>query len=166
MILNPKSLDPRDGKSPPVFQVESAMGAAISLFDGATALEVPRSRFFPVKKCDDLLVVRSDLFELTDNGELIIYDLADGSVEDILRGLDSGAEIAGGSLSVAVSKKHIFTFNAEKQVFFIYDKKGRLVETIHYKDGNYGFSLSYANGHIFVATDGDYEMGRWYGYEY
>ena len=72
MILNPKTLDPRDKRSPAVFQVESAMGAAISLFKGATALEVPRSRFFPVKKCDDLLAVRSDLFDLADNGELII----------------------------------------------------------------------------------------------
>jgi UTP--glucose-1-phosphate uridylyltransferase len=72
MILNPKTLDPRDDKSPRVYQVETAMGAAISLFEGATALVVPRTRFFPVKKCDDLLAVRSDLFELTDTGDLLI----------------------------------------------------------------------------------------------
>ena len=62
MILNPKTLDPRDESSPAVFQVETAMGAAISLFEGATAVNVPRSRFFPVKTCSDLLAVRSDLF--------------------------------------------------------------------------------------------------------
>ncbi|MBE9544631.1 MAG: UTP--glucose-1-phosphate uridylyltransferase, partial [Proteobacteria bacterium] len=49
LILNPKTLDPRDGNSPPVYQIESAMGAAISLFDGATAVNVPRTRFYPVK---------------------------------------------------------------------------------------------------------------------
>ena len=63
MILNPKTLDPRDENSPKVFQIETAMGAAISLFEGATAVRVPRSRFLPVKKCNDLLAVRSDCYE-------------------------------------------------------------------------------------------------------
>ena len=62
LILNPKTLDPRNKNSPPVYQIESAMGAAISLFDGATAVNVPRTRFYPVKTCSDLLVVRSDCF--------------------------------------------------------------------------------------------------------
>jgi UTP--glucose-1-phosphate uridylyltransferase len=62
LILNSKTLDPRDETSPPVYQVESAMGAAISLFDGAAAVRVPRNRFFPVKTCSDLLAVRSDCF--------------------------------------------------------------------------------------------------------
>ena len=73
MILNPKTLDPRDKKSPPVFQVESAMGAAISLFAGADAVCVPRTRFFPVKKCSDLLLVRSDYFLFTEKGNLILH---------------------------------------------------------------------------------------------
>jgi len=72
MILNPKTLDPRDASSPGVYQVETAMGAAISLFDGATVVQVPRSRFFPVKKCDDLLAVRSDLYILSDTGDMIL----------------------------------------------------------------------------------------------
>lgn len=62
MILNPKTLDPRDEDSPPVYQVESAMGAAVYLFANATAVNVPRTRFYPVKTCNDLLVVRSDCF--------------------------------------------------------------------------------------------------------
>lgn len=72
MILNPKTLDPGDEDSPEVYQIESAMGAAISLFEGATAIIVPRSRFFPVKKCNDLLAIRSDCFVLTDDERLII----------------------------------------------------------------------------------------------
>lgn len=71
MILNPKTLDPRDDASPPVFQVETAMGAAISLFEGATAVTVPRSRFLPVKKCDELLLIRSDLFRFSLRNTLI-----------------------------------------------------------------------------------------------
>jgi UTP--glucose-1-phosphate uridylyltransferase len=62
LILNPKTLDPRDKNSPPVYQIESAMGAAISLFEGATAINVPRTRFYPVKTSNDLLTVRSDCF--------------------------------------------------------------------------------------------------------
>jgi UTP--glucose-1-phosphate uridylyltransferase len=41
------------------------MGAAISLFDKSAAVRVPRSRFFPVKTCNDLLVMRSDCFVFT-----------------------------------------------------------------------------------------------------
>ncbi len=72
MILNPKTLDPRNENSPGVFQVETAMGAAISLFEGATAVKVPRSRFFPIKKCNDLLAVRSDCFVFSKEKNLMI----------------------------------------------------------------------------------------------
>ena len=67
LIVNPKTLDPRDTHSPAVYQLESAMGAAIALFDGARAVQVPRTRFFPVKTCSDLLAVRSDGFRLDEN---------------------------------------------------------------------------------------------------
>lgn len=65
MIRNCKTLDPRNPESTPVFQLETAMGAAISIFRGATAVRVSRSRFSPVKTCLDLLAVRSDLTVLT-----------------------------------------------------------------------------------------------------
>ena len=64
MIRNEKRVDPTDGSSPAVYQLESAMGAAISLFDGAQAVVVPRSRFLPVKKTSDLLLIRSDCYRL------------------------------------------------------------------------------------------------------
>ena len=72
LIVNPKTLDPRDKSSPPVLQIETAMGAAISLFEGATAVRVPRNRFFPVKTCNDLLAVRSDCFVFTEDKNLQI----------------------------------------------------------------------------------------------
>jgi UTP--glucose-1-phosphate uridylyltransferase len=71
MILNPKTLDPRDEASPPVFQIETAMGSAISLFEGATAVMVPETRLLPVKTCNDLLAVRSDRFVLATGARLI-----------------------------------------------------------------------------------------------
>jgi UTP--glucose-1-phosphate uridylyltransferase len=70
MILNPKTLDPRDNNSPKVYQVETAMGAAVSFFEGATAVKVPRTRFFPVKKCNELLAVQSNCFVFSENNTL------------------------------------------------------------------------------------------------
>jgi len=72
LILNEKNLDPRDENSPKVYQVESAMGAAISLFTGAGVVLVPKTRLIPVKKCSDLLLVRSDRYRLTEDARLII----------------------------------------------------------------------------------------------
>ena len=66
LILNRKTVDPRDQSSTPVVQLESAMGAAIESFDGASLLLVPRTRFVPVKTTDDLLVLRSDVYQVTD----------------------------------------------------------------------------------------------------
>jgi UTP--glucose-1-phosphate uridylyltransferase len=70
LIVNRKTVDPRDANSPQVIQLESAMGAAIGSIPGARAVHVPRSRFAPVKTTDDLLVVRSDAYELTSAGEM------------------------------------------------------------------------------------------------
>ncbi len=67
LIVNRKTVDPRDSSSPPVLQLESAMGAAIGSFKDARLLCVPRTRFVPVKTTDDLLVLRSDLYTLSDD---------------------------------------------------------------------------------------------------
>ncbi len=71
MILNPKPLDPRDETSPGVYQVETAMGSAISLFENAAIVKVPRSRFFPVKKCNELLAIRSDCYQFSEQHRLV-----------------------------------------------------------------------------------------------
>ncbi|MGW2091247.1 UTP--glucose-1-phosphate uridylyltransferase [Promicromonospora sukumoe] len=67
LIRNDKTVDPSDGSSPEVVQIESAMGAAVAVFEGATAIEVERSRFLPVKTTNDLLVLRSDVYTLTED---------------------------------------------------------------------------------------------------
>jgi UTP--glucose-1-phosphate uridylyltransferase len=66
LIVNRKTVDPRDSGSTPVLQLESAMGAAIETFPGARLVEVPRSRFVPVKTTDDLLLVRSDAYRIAE----------------------------------------------------------------------------------------------------
>lgn len=71
LIRNEKTVDPTDPSSTKVVQIESAMGAAVEVFDGAAVLEVPRSRFLPVKTTDDLLVLRSDVYATTADHRLV-----------------------------------------------------------------------------------------------
>ena len=67
LIVNRKTVDPSDKSTPEVFQLETAMGAAVGVFEGAKTLVVPRRRFAPVKTTSDLLVLRSDAYVLTDD---------------------------------------------------------------------------------------------------
>jgi UTP--glucose-1-phosphate uridylyltransferase len=74
MIVNRKTVDPGDSDSPAVIQLETAMGAAIDVFDGARAIRVPRARFAPVKTTNDLLALRSDAYVLHDDGRVTLAD--------------------------------------------------------------------------------------------
>jgi UTP--glucose-1-phosphate uridylyltransferase len=71
LIRNEKRVDPDDPTSPLCLQLETAMGAAISVFEGARALRVPRERFLPVKTTNDLLMLWSDVYELAPDGRLL-----------------------------------------------------------------------------------------------
>ncbi len=71
LIVNPKNLDPRDPASPEIYQLETAMGSAISAFYDATPVIVPRSRFAPVKTSNDLLLTMSDCYLETEDATLV-----------------------------------------------------------------------------------------------
>ena len=45
-----------------IIQIETAMGAGLQCFSHPGIVEVPRDRFSPVKKMEDLLVLQSDLY--------------------------------------------------------------------------------------------------------
>lgn len=70
VIVNRKSLNPQNPLSMPVFHLETAAGAALSIFEGAAAVAVPRARFLPVKTTDDLLAMRSDIYLLAPDSTL------------------------------------------------------------------------------------------------
>jgi len=72
LIKNSKTVDPRDKNSPAVFQLETAMGAAIECFHDAGAIVVPRSRFAPVKTTSDLLALRSDAYAVTEDWQITL----------------------------------------------------------------------------------------------
>jgi len=65
LIINEKKVD-----DVPCIQIETAMGSAISVFEHAKAICVPRSRFLPVKKSQDLLLLWSDGYECDEDSVL------------------------------------------------------------------------------------------------
>lgn len=69
IILNPKV---EKGKA--ILQLEIAAGAAIQYFKNGRGVNVPRSRFLPVKSTSDLFVVQSNLYSL-EHGELVMNPL-------------------------------------------------------------------------------------------
>merc|ERR1719487_565980 len=72
VMLNDKTVDPRDKKSTKVLQLETAMGAAIACFDGAGAILIPRTRFAPVKTTADMLALMSDAYEVTADFRMVL----------------------------------------------------------------------------------------------
>jgi UTP--glucose-1-phosphate uridylyltransferase len=64
LIRNVKNVDPGDPSTPEVIQIETAMGAAIEVFEASRIIEVGRDRFVPVKTTNDLLVLRSDVYDI------------------------------------------------------------------------------------------------------
>lgn len=60
VIVNNKTLE--GGLN--IIQMETAVGAAMKSFDNALGINVPRSRFLPVKTSSDLLLVMSNLYSM------------------------------------------------------------------------------------------------------
>src|SRR5215207_3141224 len=79
LIVNKKTVDPGDKSTPEIYQLETAMGAAVGVFDGARPLRVPRTRFSPVKTTEDLLALRSDAYVLRDDARVELDDRRGGT---------------------------------------------------------------------------------------
>jgi UTP--glucose-1-phosphate uridylyltransferase len=69
IIVNPKVHD--NGQA--IVQLETACGAAIKHFNNAHGINVPRSRFLPVKSCSDLLLIKSDIYSIQ-HGQLVMNE--------------------------------------------------------------------------------------------
>lgn len=95
LICNPKTLDPAVKSSLPVYQLETAMGAALSIFPDAGILAVPRSRFAPVKTTDDLLRLWSDLYLLDAESRVVRNPARPGAVPFIKLGKEHFGLMAG-----------------------------------------------------------------------
>lgn len=154
MIRNRKTVDPRDPDSTPVYQLETAMGSAIAVFAGAEAIRVPRARFAPVKKTDDLLAVRSDAYTLTDDYRVELAPERGGTppavelIGDYYRfvnGLDSHFPAGAPSL------RHCNHLTVEGE--FEFGRDVLLCGDVHFRN---------PNGHIYRVPDGlVVENGQW-----
>jgi len=103
LIRNEKTVDPRDKSTPKVLQLETAMGAAIECFEAAGAIEVPRSRFSPVKTTSDLLGIRSDAYELDQEFSLVLSPERNGvppivKLDDNYKVVDQFEELVASSV--------------------------------------------------------------------
>ena len=118
VICNSKTVDPRDAASQKVYQLETAMGAALQCFPGARAVCVPRSRFFPVKTCSDLLLLRSDAVVIDEAGAMKLAPechgvapvvLLDGKLYKLVESLDAlGVPSLKNVSKLVVTKPHTF----------------------------------------------------------
>lgn len=123
LIRNEKTVDNADPSSPRVVQIETAMGAAIEIFEGAQTIEVGRDRFIPVKTTSDLLVLRSDVYDLHEDYTLVqqsetlpYVDL--GEDYRLIKGFDSRFANGVPSLQKATSVSIVgdWTFGADVAV--------------------------------------------------
>ena len=118
VICNSKTVDPRDAASQKVYQLETAMGAALQCFPGARAVCVPRSRFFPVKTCSDLLLLRSDAVVIDEAGAMKLAPeckgvapvvLLDGKLYKLVESLETlGVPSLKNVSKLVVTKPHTF----------------------------------------------------------
>ncbi|MDP6980782.1 MAG: UTP--glucose-1-phosphate uridylyltransferase [Myxococcota bacterium] len=104
VISNEKRVSSVDDSSPRCLQLETAMGSAIECFEGAEAIVVPRVRFAPVKTTNDLLLLWSDAYDMTDDARMVPAQTADpidrvidldsryyGKIDDLSKRFASGA---------------------------------------------------------------------------
>ena len=96
-------------------------------------------------------------------GTLKQYKLTDGSLVDTFTGLNYG-NTSSADGAVVVDPDYFYTWNASTGEVYVYDHTGTYIKSITLSNGNYGYSLSLANGYLFAAKDGNYATGIWYGY--
>jgi 6-phosphogluconolactonase (cycloisomerase 2 family) len=117
------------------------------------------------EQCSAALSVNGKLIYFMEFGEVYVYTFKTGKLKTTLSGLKTADEASLGGTAVAVDKKNIFCWNTNEKTVYIYDLKGRFQKSVKLAQGDYGFSLSFANDLLWVSTDGNYDEGTWYGYE-
>jgi len=127
--------------------------------------ELVYSKLYPNEQSCLALDPKGKYLYAFDNGTLNIYDFVSGKLINTFENLNHGEDIMGGSTTVAVGKKNIYTWDSENKIIYIFDLKGKFIKSVSISEGTYGFSLSFANGLIFISEDGNYFTGTWYGYK-
>jgi hypothetical protein len=96
-------------------------------------------------------------------GTLTKYKLSDGSIVKTFQDIESGGT-SGANVTMAADDQYMYTWDPSTLTIHVYDLDGKFVKNLKITNGSYGYSLSYADGYLFVADDGNYSTGTWYGY--
>ena len=102
-------------------------------------------------------------FYAFNKGTLIQYLLSDGSPVDTFESIQYG-NTSGADGVVAVDDKYFYTWDPASGTVYVYYLNGNYFMDLKIPVGNYGYSLSYADGYLFVSIDGFGGTGYWYGY--
>lgn len=117
------------------------------------------------EQCAPAMSTNGKLIYFMEFGSLYIYTMKNVKLKSTLSGLITSDNAPVGGTAVAVDAKHIYSWDAGSQTVYIYNLKGKFQKSVKLTQGDYGFSLSFANDLLWVSEDGDYEEGTWYGYE-
>ncbi len=104
------------------------------------------------------------------NGKVYVYDASTGDEDEIFKlSSYSTTEELGFTYAIAASDKFLFVWapNSDKEVL-VYGLDGKYVTKFELPRSGFGFSLSWANGMLWIAEDADGSSdgsdGTWYGY--
>jgi hypothetical protein len=104
-------------------------------------------------------------FYALDSGDLTIYKFKTADVVKVISGLKCGRGNSSGAGTVAVTDDYIYTWDSKLKSVFIYNHDGIFIKSVVLKYGDYGYSLSIANGLIFVNRSPADKKSTWYGYD-
>ncbi|THH29945.1 hypothetical protein EUX98_g4239 [Antrodiella citrinella] len=150
IIVNPKVTE--EGAS--VVQLETAAGAAIKHFRSAHGINVPRSRFLPVKSCSDLLLIKSDIYSL-EHGELVINENRMFGTTPVIKLGDHFKKVSGDMHNVEEQRSQFVAQIAQFQKRF--KKIPKIIELDHLTvtgDVYFGRNVTLRGTVIVVANEG------------
>jgi hypothetical protein len=99
-----------------------------------------------------------EYFYAQNTGTVKKYKLLDGSLVQALTGFETD------NSTLAVDPDYIYTWKSSTRTVYVYNHSGGFIKSFVLPNGNYPFSLSFVDGLLFVAKDGNYTVGKWYGY--
>jgi hypothetical protein len=97
-----------------------------------------------------------------DHGSLKKFDFNNGRLLQTYSDLKYGES---SPTTVAADYEYIYTFDSENKTVYVYDLDLNFKKTLTLPDGDFSFSLSTGINLLFVAKDGNYATGTWYGYQ-
>ncbi len=98
------------------------------------------------------------------NGTVRVINLSTGTIVNTMTGFSCGSGSSSGGDVVVADPDYLYTVNTSAMTIYVYDHSGTPVTSYPYSQGNYGFSMSFIIGDIWMARDGNYGTGTWYAH--